>query len=333
MNKRRRLATVLAGACLIAGSIGTGMAIADPSGSPQYRDLAGVGSDTTEGVGNGLAAAVTVNGVRVIGSYDATGSATITTKDPVAKPACKDLARPNGSGAGRTALINSQVAGNGCIDFARSSSLNLTAAPVGLTYVPMATDGLTYAVASSSTVPRKLTMAQLQAIYHCDPAFVGTAPNYAINPYLPQSGSGTRSFWMSTMGITETQITNGQYPCLKDKAGGVPVQEHDGRFLGNKDLVPFSIAQYQAQAGGTMNDFRGSALLGSIDGISPTTLNSDFTVKRDVYNVIPTAKEGTAPWSTTFVGPGSLVCQQRAVIQRYGFALSPECGSTAKRTS
>ena len=75
---------------------------ADPSGAPQYRPLAGVGSDTTTPVMNALSNDITIGGSKVIGSYDATGSATIATQ---AAAACQAIARPNGSGAGRTALL------------------------------------------------------------------------------------------------------------------------------------------------------------------------------------------------------------------------------------
>ncbi len=100
-----------------------GAAQADPAGAPTYRDLAGVGSDTTQGVVNGLADAITVGGVKVLGSYDATGSANITTKDPATKPNCT-IPRPAGSGNGVNALVASLDGNTGCVQFARSSSNN-----------------------------------------------------------------------------------------------------------------------------------------------------------------------------------------------------------------
>ncbi|WP_405592116.1 hypothetical protein [Streptomyces sp. NBC_01092] len=331
MNKRMAAVAAVGLAGLVTGTLSATQAAADPSGPPTFRPLSGVGSDTTQDVMNGLAQAVTINGQKVIGSYDATGSAQITTKDPATTPGCT-IARPNGSGAGRTALTNSLQAGNGCLDFSRSSSLNLAAANPGLTYVPFAVDAVSYSITPTSTVPRKLTLADLKAIYHCDPGYVGAGPNYSLTVYLPQAGSGTRSFWESQMGITDADVVAGVYPCIKDTKNGSPVQEHDGRVLDDKSIVPFSIAQYNSQASQTIADLRGRAILGTVDGLAPTVLNSNFGVKRDVYNVIPTSKVATAPWSTVFVGGNSLICQQSPVINTYGFATNPNCGDTSKQT-
>ncbi|MEU9340065.1 substrate-binding domain-containing protein [Streptomyces sp. NPDC048278] len=331
MNTRKIAIAAVGLAGLLTGTVSAGMAVADPSGTPTYRQLSGVGSDTTQGVMNGLANTITINGQKVIGSYDAVGSANITTKDPATTPGCT-MARPNGSGAGRTALSNSLAAGNGCLDFSRSSSLNLAAASPGLTYVPFAVDAVSYAITPTSQIPRKLALTDLKAIYHCDPNYVGTGPNYDITVYLPQAGSGTRSFWESTMGITDADVVAGVYPCIKDTKNGSPVEEHDGRVLDDKSIAPFSIAQYNAQSSQTIADVRGRAILGTIDDVAPNTLNSSFGVKRDVYNVIPTSKIGTAPWSTVFVGSNSLVCQQPNLINEYGFATNANCGDTSKQT-
>ncbi|MFF3558883.1 hypothetical protein ACFYXS_02405 [Streptomyces sp. NPDC002574] len=332
MNIRKIVIAAVGAAGLLTGTVCGSVAVADPSGAPAFRQLSGVGSDTTQDVMNGIANVVTINGVKVIGSYNATGSAKITPKDPTASPACTNMDRPNGSGAGRAALLTSLQAGNGCLDFARSSSLTLTAATPGLTYVPFAVDGVSYAITPSSTVPRKLALADIKAIYHCDAAYVGTGPNYKLTALLPQAGSGTRSFWESQVGITEADVVAGVYPCIKDTKNGAPVQEHDGRVLDDKSIVPFSIAQYNSQSSQTVADLRGRAILGTIDGLAPNVLNTNFGVKRDVYNVIPTSKIGTAPWSTVFVGSNSLVCQQTGVINTYGFAANANCGDTSKQT-
>lgn len=337
MNRKSRIATALVGAGVLLPAIGAGMAHADPVGSPTYRQLSGVGSDTTQDVMNGLADAVTINGVKVIGSYNAVGTATITTKNPATLPACAGLARPNGSGAGRTALLNSLNAnggaGDGCLDFSRSSSLNLAASSPSLTYIPFAVDGLTYVVTPTSVVPRNLTTADLQAIYHCNPAYVGTAPNWDITPMLPQAGSGTRSFWESQMGITDADVNAGVYPCIiNGTKNGSIVEEHSGTQVDDKSLVPYSIPQYNSQSYQLVADRRGQTILGQINGTYPNLMNSGTTIRRDVYNVIPTSRVGTAPWSTVFAGSTSLVCQQSAVIQRYGFQTHPNCGDTTQHS-
>jgi ABC-type phosphate transport system substrate-binding protein len=330
VNKRAKLLAVVGAFGLAATVLGASSAQADPSGTPTYRELAGVGSDTTTPVMDALANTITIGGTKVLGSYDATGSVPIQTQ---ASSACVFAARPNGSGAGRTALLASLEAGDGCLQFARSSSVS-TAATGGpqLTYVPFALDGVTYALTNTSQVPRSLTIAQLQQIYQCNPAYVGTAPNYTITPLLPQPGSGTRSFWETEMGITDTQVTNGTYPCISDTSGGNLIEEEDGRVLNNTSLIPFSIASYDAEESQTIADIRGNAVLGVINGISSQAINGNFPVTREVYNVIPTTAENTAPYSTVFTGSTSLICQSTATIEQYGFSPAPDCGSTTTTT-
>lgn len=305
---------------------------ADPSGAPQYRPLAGVGSDTTTPVMNALSNDITIGGSKVIGSYDATGSATIATQ---AAAACQAIARPNGSGAGRTALLQSLAAGNGCLQFSRSSSLNLAATGgAQLTYVPFALDGVTYAITGTDTlIPRNLDLATLQSIYTCNPTVVGTGPNYSITAMLPQAGSGTRSFWEGKMGITDADVVAGKYPCITDKHNGQPIEEQDGRVLTDSAIIPFSIASYDAEESQTIQDVRGAAVLGAIGGVAAQQINSTFPVTREVYNVIPTTDTATAPWSTTFVGSGSLVCADAATIQKFGFTVASDCGSTTNVTA
>ena len=333
MRTRTRLAAVLIGGGMVSATLGlSGIASADPSGSPTFRQLSGVGSDTTQDVMNAMANAVTIGGTKVLGSYDAVGSATIQTK----ATGCT-INRPNGSGAGRTALLNSlnanSGAGDGCLDFSRSSSLDTTASTPGLTYIPFAVDSVTYAVTNLSSIPRSLTLADLQAYYHCDPSYVGASAPYDVTPMLPQAGSGTRKYWIGQMGITEAQISAGAYPCLINGVkNGQTFEEHTGILIDDKSIAPFSIAQYNAQATQTISDRRGRAVLGTIGGTVPNLMNGNFTLKRDVYNVIPTSKLTVSPWSDVFVGNSSLICQQTAVIQKYGFALSPICGDTANHS-
>lgn len=313
----------LTGAAGLALSLAaTGVAIADPNGAPQFRQLAGVGSDTTDFVLQGLSdVIVDGSGTKLIGSYNAQGTAQIKTK----ATGC-ELARPNGSTAGRNALLaslNPSSPTAGCLDFARSSSLNLAATPAGseLTYIPFATDSLTYAININSTIPRDLSLDELKAIYRCE--VPGT------NPLIPQAGSGTRQSFLQLLGLTET--TKGA--CVKDTNNGQPVQEHDGRAItGPNDIAAFSVSQYIAQSFGAQTDRRGSATLGALDGKLPFTLNTDTTGARKVYNIVPTAKLSTQPTQDVFVGPTSKVCSATGTIQRFGFAVANDCGSTTNRT-
>ena len=334
---RKSLIAALAGAGVLSLGLATlPLAQADPTGPPTYRALAGMGSDTTQSLMNALAEIVTDGGVKVIGSYDAIGSTTVTTKDPATNPACKDYPRANGSSAGRDALQRSLVAKDGCLQFARSSSSrgSYTSPAAPMAWIPFATDALTFAVRADGDVPRELTKAQLIAIFKCD------SPD--IQPALVQTGSGTRSSWLSYVGITEAEIAAGTYPCLvpqKDGGtfpGNLP-QEHDGRELKKNQIMPYSAAVYQAQLYGTAPDRRGRSVIGVIDGVVPTIINTTFSGVRNVNNIIPVSKvTDTASLEyKVFVGKDSLLCKAKPAINLQGFGdlRDPStCGDTSSRS-
>ena len=300
-------------------------AMADPSGAPTFRTLAGVGSDTTEGVMNGMSEVVVNGTTKLIGSYDAFGSATIQTKAN-----CAAINRPAGSGAGVTALVASQDAANGCIDFARSSSNNAATFPgKNLTYIPFAVDAVTYAVRSDSTISRRLTKANLTTVYNC-----GAGTNF--KPMLPQFGSGTRQFFLKSLGFTDAAdfTTQPNHTCIGQiDATGAPLQENTGTLLTDaKQIVPYSIAQYLSQTTAVTPDVHGKTVLGQLDGIAPTVLNTSSTMVRDVYNVVPTNKLTDGTYANVFVGQGSQICTNTNTIKRFGFAPHAACGDTTLRT-
>lgn len=330
---RKSLIAAAAGAGVLSLALATlPLAQADPIGPPQYRELAGMGSDTTQTLMNALAEIVTVNGTKVIGSYDAIGSTTVATKSTAA---CAAVPRANGSSAGRDALLKSLQANDGCLQFARSSSSKgtFTSTP-SMTWIPFATDALTFAVRGDGDVPRELTKNQIIAIFKCE------VPS--IQPALVQTGSGTRSSWLSYVGITEAQIAAGTYKCLvPEKDGGtfpgnLP-QEHDGRELKKNQIMPYSAAVYQAQLYGTAPDRRGRSVIGVVDGVVPTIINTGFGNLRDVNNIIPTAKvtDTNSTEYKVFVGKDSLICKAKPQINLQGFGDlkdASKCGDTSSRS-
>ena len=330
---RKSLIAAAAGAGVLSLALATlPLAQADPIGPPQYRELAGMGSDTTQTLMNALAEIVTVNGTKVIGSYDAIGSTTVATKSTAA---CAAVPRANGSSAGRDALLKSLQANDGCLQFARSSSSKGTfPSTPSMTWIPFATDALTFAVRGDGDVPRELTKNQIIAIFKCE------VPS--IQPALVQTGSGTRSSWLSYVGITEAQIAAGTYKCLvPEKDGGtfpgnLP-QEHDGRELKKNQIMPYSAAVYQAQLYGTAPDRRGRSVIGVVDGIVPTIINTGFGNLRDVNNIIPTAKvtDTNSTEYKVFVGKDSLICKAKPQINLQGFGDlkdASKCGDTSSRS-
>jgi hypothetical protein len=332
-------------------ALGSTPALADPSG---FKALAGSGSDTTQDVLSGLGTAVSS-----IGSYDATGSSTIQTK-----AGGPTFNRPNGSTAGIQALsasINSTgtklwqgTSITGQLDFARSSSGPSATFPgSNLTFVPYARDAVTYAVNAGSSFPRNLPLGSAAAatanpnaltlwnIYHCTRTTYldGAGDPVTIRPLIPQAGSGTRSFWLGRVGLTEATIPG----CVTDLSN--TVQEHNGtKLTGAGDIVPFSIAQYVAQGnhGAILDDTgvvvaerRANIALGAINGFAPMVvgangaeLNGDFPVNRLVYNVVATSRLSDPAIAAAFVGASSSVCQASAVIRQFGFATIANCGAT-----
>lgn len=335
MNYKKRSFRVLASAgitiAMVAG-FGAGVAQADPpgatSGTPPndvytptaFRPIAMVGSETATPIMNALGndpAALAISGAQQVASFNATGSTKIATQ---AAAACQAISRPNGSGAGRTALLNSlnaaAGAGDGCIQGSRSSSAKGSTQndTPNLVYVPYATEAITYAISNTSNISKALTFVQLQAFFQCTRANLiqGGSPYTTGRNYramLPQNGSGTRSYWISQMYPSSSGIIVPDGPaavpttvnCVQNNAdeGGVLIEEHNGTQLNNFEIVPFSVAQYESQVAGVIQpDVRGPSRLGQltadVDPDPAVTTNfdfnpfsDDFTLTRPLFNVFP----------------------------------------------
>ncbi|WP_299528343.1 hypothetical protein [uncultured Streptomyces sp.] len=321
VTSRARAGAVVGALALGLGALAAPAAVADPPAA-EYRTLAGAGSDTTQDVVNGLGNVVLgTSGNKIIASYDATGSATVKTR----ATGCV-INRPNGSSAGITALVNDVAAGTNCLDFARSSR-GVKTAGSALTWIPFAKDAVSVAVRTDSALyaagAQNLTTAQLKAIYQCTTT---TLNGVTLTPLLPQAGSGTRSFFLEKIGLTDAQVGG----CVDQT-----VQENNGVALNTVgDIAPYSVAQYIAQVNGAVTDIHGATDVISVNGTAPYTssftLNTGFTYARDVYNVVPTAKLTNATVASTFVGTSSKVCAATSTITGFGFGtLGTACGATS----
>ncbi len=352
---RKRNILMVAGTCLAALALVAPSAIADPTNPPTFRALAGTGSDTSQDVLTGLANGVPAlafngivdgSGTRIVASYDASGSATITTKDPAVTPGCT-FARPSGSTNGVRALRDQRTrARNGetnapCLNFARSSVDSSTRpefANTGLSYVVFARDGITYATRDDSAVSRNLSTTVLRQIYTCQ---LTPAQQLNFRPLIPQFGSGTRTFFIeSVLGLgagADTAAFVTQNPCVseRDRDGNL-LLENTGTLLQEpRNIAPYSLAQYKTQITAIIPDVHGETILRNVNGILPDDLfDAPATFTRPIFNVIPQSQEAVAPTSTTFVGAGSAVCSNaaRAVIERFGFGTAPNCGTIVSRT-
>ncbi|MEW1778166.1 Ig-like domain repeat protein [Streptomyces sp. NPDC086777] len=316
--RRMRSSAAFVAAAVVAGGLALATpALADPTPAGTFRQLVGVGSDTTQDVVNALAGD-TVNGNSYaatavksangagIASYDAiepgTGS---TTSTIVTRSGGTAFTRPNGSGNGQKALSASLTgdkfpAGTGTVikgqvDFARSSGGPSTLGSA-LTYVPMARDAVGVAVKGSAL--DSLTKQQLFEIYS---GSLTELNGQTLHPKIPQDGSGTRKFFLAAIGMSTTPLG----------ANVQVVQENQANTALTEDgaLVPFSVGSWIAQNNGVSPDYSKAAaaagghlasitLPGDTGATSPvTTVNGKLapvqayyensTFGRDVYNVVP----------------------------------------------
>ena len=313
--------------------------------SPCENDAVGVGSDTLTPLTDQLASDYNIHngGVKPScashptsspyeESWDAINPVTGQIGDSIPiKADCSPIPRPNGSSAGIAQLATFTKSSSGplCTNFARSSRPRGTSDPPfaagGVAFVALAGDAVTWSHPTVNTAaPATLTTAQLNAIYTCTDtnwSQVGGG-NQAIVPFLPQSGSGTLSFFLAAIGVT----TPG--PCVSNVGNTLEENEGDNAALNNPGAIfIYSVGDWIAQtfhapkcvkAGCTASNgvvckktpnldqfwcnvtgagtTQGTEVLGQINGIAPTTgsgkstvINSAFpaTFDRTLFDVVP----------------------------------------------
>ncbi len=329
MNIKKIAAFGAAFGVVIAGFGAATAASADPV-SDGYSI---VGSDTLQDAVGALAngTAITGSSVKVSGngkalaSWDAfTLGVTGGVGSIQTKPFGPVFDRPNGSGAGRNALIASVGGTTGTaftfngvnvkdqVDFARTSSVGGTAGSL-LTYVPFGQDAIGYVfkvgnatgggdAAAATAAIQSLTKAQLTSIYSANTSGAASAvlsgTGYTLKPIGLQSSSGTWTTFLGKIGVSTLGTA------VDTRSNSVP--ENDGRVLTPADnevqIVPLSVANYVGQLNGAarINTFAGVSA-GTIDGVAPFTGSAPALVPnptyynssdwgRTVYIVVPTAK-------------------------------------------
>jgi len=357
VNSKKLLGTLVSAGTTVAmlTVVGVGVAHADPVPTGN-RQIAMVGSDTTTPVMNALAndaSALAIGGTRMVASFNATGSATIDTHGGTI-PACTAVPRPDGSSAGRDAYLASLNAnggaGDGCIQGFRSSSNGSGTFSPSLTYVPYATEAISFAITNVSNFPKNIPLtgtSSIQGFFRCTaPNLVGGTVPYKV--MLPQNGSGTRSYWTGSAvvdyaGAGITLPASGPVSgaaCIENGAdeNGVTIQEHNGQQVNNSEIVPFSVAQWGSQASGVItSDVRGATRLGQVNSTNP--FSDDFALQRTVFNGFattllnqssPPPGSDAAVLQTLFAGAGSQLCSNAsaiAIIKRFGLRVASNCGS------
>ncbi len=222
----------------MALSIGAAPAQAAPATPADYapvaNDVVGVGSDTLQFILDfGLDGDVSGDtGYNDAGnlykavSFDATADSNaraaylnnstdtnLLPLDPtvVLRGGTYPVQRPNGSGAGISAMLADTAVADPTINFVRMSSAPTTAEAAqavtngwqGLQEFVLGTENLEMAADSTATnSPAGLSAQQLVAIYQCTDTTwnqVGGTSTDHIIPIIPQSGSGTRSVFLSDL--------------------------------------------------------------------------------------------------------------------------------------
>jgi ABC-type phosphate transport system substrate-binding protein len=337
----RMLSKILAGAATATFTVAlvAGPAMADPPSTPRVQDVVGVGSDTSQflldQLSNDYNATHAGAAQAKLYSWDAVPQgATITEKAAGVSGDCT-VVRPTGSGAGISALeANGTVTGGTgfCVDYARSSRTRASTDPAcaasGICFVALAGDAVTWSAdTTGSNAPATLTPTQLKNIYLCKTTArhwnqVGGTSTATIDPFLPQTSSGTRAFFLTALGGGTTAITPGS--CVSDspttgEPGGTLIEnEGDAPELNDANAIfPYSIADYIAQTlhsasctngascgypnapvcspGAGQNSFgcnvSGVLSLGKISGKAPITsgkITSTFPAvfQRTIYDVV-----------------------------------------------
>jgi len=108
------------------------------------------------------------------------------------------------AGIGALETANPSIDGHPCIDYAASSRPRGSSDPNTISFVSLAQDAVTYATQPNSHAPANLTTSQLAEIYNCQVTNwkqLG-GKSGTIDAFIPQSGSGTRSFFLAAIGVT-----------------------------------------------------------------------------------------------------------------------------------
>jgi hypothetical protein len=300
VRKGTKLSASLAAACTTLGALALSVGAAVPAHAasadyaPGPNDVVGVGSDTLQfvldfgddGDPSGDTGYNGAGNIYKIVSIDATAdsnaraaylnnstNANLQPLDPtvVLRSGTFPIERPNGSGAGLSALLADTAPTDPYIDFVRSVSLPTAAQAAtavsngwgGLQEFVLGTDNLEVAkAATGSNAPAGLSVAQLAQIYECNPTGAlgspsgqtswnevgGTSSNNVI-PVIPQVGAGTRTIFLADLGITSAQLG----PCV------VTGEQNDPTAItGNTDpadvIEPFSLGRlnlYNGKSGNT----------------------------------------------------------------------------------
>jgi hypothetical protein len=197
--------------------------------------------------------------------------------------------------------------------------------------------------------------------------FTGTVDTPGnIDLYVPQNGSGTLSFWESTVGSAGTLQPCWHQTIVAGNAAGIQVEEHDGSAIASdpNGIAPNSIAKWIGMTNGfVFPDVRHGSTLQSVTNATGTvvapinsggsmnisgclatggTPSACFPITREVFNVMDFYEvvSGSTPPAGTlnnaafnpvlaglFSGAGSALCGSNFTIAQLGFGNMPSSNS------
>ena len=296
--------------------------------APPENSAVGLGAQTQQGLVDQFSgdynATISSSTATRLYNWDAINPVTGAIGDSITiKQTCTAVPRPDGSSAGIVQLVKFTTTSDSkflCDNFANSSRprspTDPSFGPGGVAFAALAGDAVDWATPQTTDAPASLTPAQLAAIYTCTDtnwSQVG-GKNATIQPFLPQSGSGTLTFWLAAIGVT----TPG--PCVSNNGNKLEENEGVDPVLQNPAAIwIYSVGDWVAQkfhsaactkSGCTGTppctpkagkneygcDVHGTYVVKKINGIAPTTgknggttINPAFpaTFDRILYEVVP----------------------------------------------
>lgn len=187
-----------------------------------------------------------------------------------------------------------------------------------------------------------------------------------VDLYVPQNGSGTLSFWESTVGSSGVIQPCWHQTIVSGQAAGISVEEHDGSAIASdpNGIAPNSIAKWIGMSNGfVFPDVRHGSTLQSVTntgGVVVAPINGSgtmnisgclatggtpsacFPITREVFNVMdfyevvsgstpPAGTLNNTPFNPVlaglFTGLGSELCSSGFTIGQLGFGTMPTTNS------
>jgi ABC-type phosphate transport system substrate-binding protein len=224
--------------------------------APPENSAVGLGANTQQGLVDQFSgdynATISSSTASRLYNWDATNPVTGAIGDTIAvKQDCSSIPRPDGASAGITQLAKFAKTSDNkyfCDNFANDSRVRESSdppyAPGGVAFTALAGDAVDWATPSTTDAPKTLTPAQLNAIYTCTDTNwdqVG-GKNATIQPFLPQSGAGTLTFWLAAIGVT----TPG--PCVSNDNNTLEENEGVNPVLQTPEAIwIYSVGDYISQ--------------------------------------------------------------------------------------